>query len=135
MKCFLLQPSTELSAIDSKNATTTAATRLWVTMGLCWSSNTKFHGKGSFPYRDAAPLSIQLWMNLTPATVILQIVYTEDEVSGKLERYKEKLEGYGAKVQLVRAEGMECVVKAQIVRMFAYEIPEVSLWQSAGNQF
>jgi hypothetical protein len=121
-----MQSSTNRSAIDSKNATDT--TRLWVTMGLCWSSNTKFHGKGSFPYRDAAPLSSQLWMSLTPATVILQIVYTERTVSGKLERYKEKLEGYGAIVKLVRAEGMECVLKAQIIRNFVYEISEVILW-------
>ena len=31
----------------------------------------------------------------------------------------------GASVKLVRAGGMECVVRAQISRMFAYEAPEV----------
>jgi len=46
---------------------------IWVTMALCWSSNTKYHDKGGFPYRQAALFSSQLWKKWTPATVIMQV--------------------------------------------------------------
>jgi hypothetical protein len=50
-------------------------------MGLCWSSNAQVHGKESYPYKYAAIGSTQLWKNLTSANVILQIIYSEPEVS------------------------------------------------------
>ena len=65
-------------------------------------------------------------MKLTPARVILQIVYSEDEVSQDLIDYKNELEGYGVLVKLVKALDMKCVLKAQIVRLLAYLLPEVS---------
>ena len=37
----------------------------WITMGLCWSANAQVHGKENFPYKDAAPLSSQLWMKVS----------------------------------------------------------------------
>ena len=68
--------------------------RTWITMGLCWSANAQVHGKENFPYKDAAPLSAQLWMKLTPTKVILQIVYSEEEISDELKEYKKELERY-----------------------------------------
>ncbi len=123
---FCFQAEESASTNGSESGDIPKPGRLWVTMGLCWSSNTKFHGKQRFPYKDAAPLSAQLWMKLTPATVILQIVYSEPNVTYALRRYKEKMEGYGAVVKLVPAGDMECVVKTQIIRMFAYELAEVA---------
>ena len=41
------------------------AAQVWITMALCWSANAQVHGKENFPYKDAAPLSSQLWMNIT----------------------------------------------------------------------
>ena len=38
--------------------------KTWITMGLCWSANAQVHGKENFPYKDAAPLSSQLWMKV-----------------------------------------------------------------------
>ena len=61
---------------------------LWVTMGLCWSSNTKYHDKKDFPYREAAPLSIQLWTRMAEARVIILIVYSEESVPPDLGKYK-----------------------------------------------
>ena len=66
-------------------------------MSLCWSANAQVYGKEKFPYKDAAPLSSQLWMKITPAKVIMQIVYSEDEVTKELQDYKKKLESYGGK--------------------------------------
>ena len=50
-------------------------------MGLCWSSNAKVDHKENYPYKYAATGSTQLWKNLTSANVILQIIYSEPEVS------------------------------------------------------
>ena len=61
---------------------------LWVTMGLCWSSNTKYHDKKDFPYREAAPLSIRLWMKMAEVKVIILIVYSEESVPPDLGKYK-----------------------------------------------
>ena len=100
--------------------------KIWITMALCWSTNTVYHGKEKFPYNEAAPLSAQLWMNLTKARVILQIVYSEDKVPADLAEYKERLEGLGVLVKLVpTGEGMKCVLKAQLIRLLAFELPEV----------
>lgn len=47
--------------------------RIWITMGLCWSGNTHYWGKDGFPYAESAPMAAQLWQALTPAKVILQV--------------------------------------------------------------
>ena len=102
--------------------------QIWITMGLCWSTNTKFHGKQNFPYKEAAPLSAQLWMRLSPAIkVILQVVYSEPEPPDDLIEYKNKLESFGAIVKLVpNAPEIKCVLEAQLIRIVAYLLPEVS---------
>jgi len=98
--------------------------RTWITMGLCWSANAQVHGKENFPYKDAAPLSAQLWMKLTPTKVILQIVYSEEEISDELKEYKKELESYGAVVFLVpTGSDMKCVLKSQMIRLLAYALP------------
>ena len=110
---------------DVQSAKKTNGTNIWITMGLCWSTNTQYHGKNKFPYKDAAPFSSQLWMKLTPARVIMQIVYSEAKPSEELIQYKETLEGYGALVKLVPSGGMKCVLKAQLIRILAFGLPEV----------
>ena len=98
--------------------------RTWITMGLCWSANAQVHGKENFPYKDAAPLSSQLWMKITPAKVIMQIVYSEAEISEELKDYKKELESYGAIVFLVpTGPDMKCVLKCQLIRLLAFKLP------------
>ena len=44
-----------------------------------------------------------------------------------LLEYKKKLEGFGAIVKLVpRATELKCVLEAQLIRIVAYLLPEVS---------
>ena len=102
--------------------------QIWITMGLCWSTNTKFHGKQNFPYKEAAPLSAQLWMRLSSSIrVILQVVYSEEKIPDDLIEYKKKLESYGVVVKLVpKANDIQCVLEAQLIRIVAYLLPEVS---------
>jgi len=101
------------------------AFKMWITMAVCWSSNTKYHDKNKFPYTKALPMSTQLWMKFTPATVIAQVVYSEDKPTQELLEYKEQLEGYGAKVILVPTGPTECALKAQLVRLLAFDLPFV----------
>ena len=102
---------------------------IWITMGLCWSTNTKFWGKEKFPYKESAPLSAQLWMRLSSSIkVILHVVYSEPEPPEDLLEYKKKLEGFGVIVKLVpKASEIKCVLEAQLIRIVAYLLPEVSI--------
>ena len=87
--------------------------------GLCWGENAQVLGKEKFPYSEAALRSVQLWHRLTPARVVLTIVYTGDTVTGELEEFRKKMEGFGADVALVRAEELSCVTTSQLVRILA----------------
>ena len=80
--------ATEATRSSAAGNSSFSSPGLWVTMGLCWSSNTEYHDKKNFPYREAAPLSIQLWMRFARARVILQIVYSEESVPVGLAQYK-----------------------------------------------
>ena len=60
-----------LPQIVPQNDTVPSVT--WITMGLCWSGNAQILGKNKFPYKEAVPLSIQLWNKFTPAKVLLYI--------------------------------------------------------------
>jgi len=57
---------------------------------------------------------------------MIQIVYNEKEISEKLTKYKKDLEEYGAVVKLVPTGDMKCVLKAQIIRVLAFLLPEVN---------
>ena len=75
-------------------------------------------------FKEAAPLSAQLWMKFTPAKVILQIVYSEPEISKELLNYKKELEKYGTLVYLApTGSDMKCVLKSQMIRLVAYSLP------------
>ena len=116
-------PTNESSSIDGRN---TKIPQIWITMGLCWSTNTQYYGKENFPYKESALLSAQLWMHLTPVKVILQVIYSEPYPTEELLAYKEKLENFGVIVKLVaKAPELKCVLEAQLIRIVAYLLPEV----------
>jgi len=114
----------DVSSIKDITFENSEGPRTWITMGLCWSANAQVHGKENFPYKEAAPLSSQLWMKITPAKVIMQIVYSEPEISDELKEYKKKLESYGAVVFLVpTGPDIKCVLKSQMIRLLAFALP------------
>ena len=63
----------ELDSAATSINVSNSSSKIWVTMGLCWSANTGYHDKGGFPYRSAAPLAARLWMRFTTAKVVLQV--------------------------------------------------------------
>ena len=123
------QPQSNALSAEPDDADTNNNTQshTYITMGLCWSENAQIHHKENFPYKKAAPFSAQLWMKFTPATVILQIVYSEPEVSEELATYKKELESYGALVYLVpTGSEIKCVLKSQMIRLLAYALPFIN---------
>ena len=55
--------------IEDKSENVTVPSVTWITMGLCWSGNAQILGKNNFPYKEAVPMSTQLWNKFTPAKV------------------------------------------------------------------
>jgi len=95
-------------------------------MGLCYSKNAEHNGKSQYPYKDVTPLALLLWRyHLPQVSTIVRIVYTEMEVNAMMKAYGEMLERAGAVVEWLKAGDMDCVLKSQLVRIFAGEHPLV----------
>ena len=96
--------------------------KIWASMGLCYSHNTEKHGKGKYPYKDVAPLALLLWRyHLPQVQTLVRIVYTEPELSDFMRYYGAMLERAGAVVEWLPAGDMDCVLKSQLVRIFAVD--------------
>ena len=96
---------------------------IWAAMGLCWSEAADHHGKAGYPYKDVTPLALLLWRYHLPAVrTIVRIVYTEREVNIMMEAYGEMLQRAGAVVEWIKADGMDCVLKSQLVRCFKVSV-------------
>ena len=51
--------------------------KLWISMGLCYSENTRLFAKSRYPYAEVTPLAVLLWRHFAPdAGVLVRIVYT-----------------------------------------------------------
>ena len=106
---------------------------IWVSMAVCFSSNTGFHGKERFPYLLAAKLSSQLWLMKVPKLkTIIQVVHEpSDRGAPGLENYVKYLKTIGnhvvETVEMLDNDSsnvtgkrlkMPCSLKAQLQRMF-----------------
>ena len=95
---------------------------IWASMGLCYSYNTPLKGKEKYPYKEVAPLALLLWRyHLPQVRTIVRIVYTEPELSDFMRYYGSMLERAGAVVEWLPAGDLDCVLKSQLVRMFAVD--------------
>jgi len=101
---------------------------IWASMGLCYNENTHEYNKGKYPYRDVTVLSILLWGYHVPqAKTIINIIYT-GQISSMMTEYGRMLERAGAVVQFRPAGGMDCVLKAQLIRLVAGDHPQIMDW-------
>ena len=106
---------------------------IWVSMAVCLSSNTRFHGKDRFPYLLALKLSSQLWLTKVPKLkTIIQVVHEpSDRGAPELENYVKYLKTMGNHVvetveslhnnssnANIKKLKMPCSLKAQLQRMF-----------------
>ena len=109
-----------------RNRTEDSEVTIWASMGLCYSSNAHIKGKDAYPYKEVAPLALLLWRHHLPRVrPIVRIVYSEPEVDAAMRRYGSVLERAGALVEWLPAGALDCVLMAQLVRMFAGDNPSV----------
>ena len=119
LSCFYIFYDTPAPAPSRPRALSSAGggVTTWASMGLCYSHNTELLGKGRYPYRDVAVLSLLLWRHHAPQVrTLLRIVHTEPALSSFMRVYGEMLERAGAVVEWVPAGDMDCVLKSQLVR-------------------
>ena len=104
-----------------------AERKLWVSMALCLSKNTKVHGKSKYPYALSAPLAILLWYHFVPGIrIIIYLVYhnsEKDDEHAKAQRklYEDQLRQTNVEIRWAMSEDMDCVTKSQIIRMWAFQ--------------
>merc|ERR1712218_124068 len=100
---------------------------VWASMGLCYSSNAQHSGKSHYPYKTVTPLALLLWgYHLPRVRTLVRLVYAEKEISATMVAYGSMLERAGAVVEWVEAGEMDCVLKSQLIRLFAGEHPLVN---------
>lgn len=103
--------------------------KVWVSMGLCFSETTEKYGKKNYPYAPVTLLSVMLWNFVFPEAndceVILFLVHKESNKTAEMEAYEKKLQDIQVTYKWVHADGMDCVLKAQLIRMFAFGHPLV----------
>ena len=110
----------------------TTKRQVWVSMGLCFSKNLDALGKSKYPYALSAPLAMILWYHFIPSIrVIIYIVYDDSEHDDQLEinkrkRYEDQLKQINVEVRWVMSQGMSCVTKSQIIRMWAFQDPMIN---------
>ena len=77
--------------------------------------------KDFFAQNDSVHVRIHIYFSL------LQIVYSETEPPDDLLAYKADLEDKGVLVKLIKTgPDMKCVLKAQLIRLLAFELEEVN---------
>ena len=92
-------------------------------MAVCWSGNTNFHKKEKFPYQAATKLATSLWTVKTKYRPIVYVIYDRaDGANPALETYLKELTAIGARVESVATDDMACSLKAQLQRMFAFQL-------------
>ena len=71
-------------------------TKIWASMGLCYSHNTHKYGKENYPYKQVIPLALLLWRyHLPQVNTIVRIVHTEPELTANMSRYGAMLQRAG----------------------------------------
>ncbi len=106
--------------------------KIWVSMSVCFSENTQLYEKKNYPYAAVTPLAVLLWKHFSPENfplgLLVQVVYVKEKTfANVLEGYAATLRQAGAVVRLVAAEeGVDCPLQSQLVRLFAFNDPEVN---------
>ena len=71
---MVLKQNQDKYTFDAKPKINT--TKVWVSMGLCYSENTNLHGKSQYPYKHVAQLALLLWKYFLPKEFTIIQVYS-----------------------------------------------------------
>ena len=100
----------------------TNTTRVWVSMGLCFSGNTKLWGKKDYPYSEVLPLAVLLWLHFYKPVVkvIVYLVRSEGESDVRAQKYEDMLRQIATGqedrlfIRWIEDGDMSCVLKSQV---------------------
>ena len=96
--------------------------QIWISMGLCFSTNTKMYKKQNYPYAQVTPLAILLWYHFFPdIRIILYLVYDQFESNDRRYLYEEQLNQTNVEIRWVQEDDIDCVTKSQLIRMWAFQ--------------
>ena len=103
---------------------------IWISMALCWGNRANFNQKNEFPYALAGHFSSKLWHQIFNVTVIFHIVVCDETVifdDFTLNDYINGLKESKVAVKVIHLKDCtKCVLEAQLIRLLAYNSPEVS---------
>jgi hypothetical protein len=98
---ILEEGSTETAKKTKKNT----KPKIWISMGLCFSENTKKYGKEHYPYSEVTPLALLLWSYFFPKTdevsTIIFLVHNEPNKTEHMEVYEKTLIPTGVTVVII----------------------------------
>ena len=111
-------PFTEMQ----EDTATIRPAKIWISISVCWSSNTRMHRKGHFPYRLATKLAVLLWRARTRYEVLVQVVHDpKDAAKPELLEFEQDLRNASARVILSPTQApLLCSLQSQLQRMLAY---------------
>lgn len=98
--------------------------RLWASLSICWGSNAQMFNKEKFPYAETAFYAAVLWRNQSQREVELVMTIVSEFSLGEnvaLDSYIARVKSIPATVVLQKSTMGDCVLQAQVTRMWAFE--------------
>jgi len=98
--------------------------RLWASLSICWGSNAQMFNKEKFPYAETAYYAAVLWRNQSHQEVeVVMTIVSEFDLGENvaLDSYIDRVESIPATVILQKSNMGDCVLQAQVTRMWAFQ--------------
>jgi len=98
--------------------------KLWASLSICWGSNAQMFNKEKFPYAETAYYAAILWRNQSHREVNLVMTIVSEFEAGEnaaLDNYIARVEAIPAVVVLQKSHMGDCVLQAQVTRMWAFQ--------------
>jgi len=98
--------------------------RLWASLSICWGSNAQMFNKEKFPYAETAFYAAVLWRNQSHKEVEVVMTIVSEFSLGEnvaLDSYIDRVKSIPATVILQKSNMEDCVLQAQVTRMWAFE--------------
>jgi len=98
--------------------------KVWSSLSICWGSNAQMFNKEKFPYAKTAYYAAILWRNQSHQEVEVVVTIVSEFDSGEneaLDSYIAQMKSIPAKVVLQKSNMGDCVLQAQMTRMWAFE--------------
>jgi len=110
--------------LNSEKKTKGDFPKLWASLSICWGSNAQMFNKEKFPYAETAFYAAILWRNQSHREVEPVMTIVSEFSLGEnaaLDNYIDRVKSIPATVVLQKSSMGDCVLQAQVTRMWAFE--------------